>query len=60
MTLYLSCKHNEKCRFKKYDVILSKRKEKNHNQIKNLNINFLETLQIQENFMSRDIYRVAY
>jgi hypothetical protein len=51
MTLYLSCKHNEKCRFKKYDVILSKRKEKNHNQIKNLNINFLETLQIQENFI---------
>jgi hypothetical protein len=28
MTLYLSCKHNEKCGFKKYDVVLSKIKEK--------------------------------
>jgi hypothetical protein len=27
MTLYLLCKHNEKCGVKKYDVVLSKIKD---------------------------------
>lgn len=36
MTLYLSCKNNDKCGFKKYDVVLLKKNEKkNHNQMKN-------------------------
>ncbi len=29
MTLYLSCKNNEKCGFKKYDVVLLKKMKKN-------------------------------